>query len=54
MDQVPLLLGQLPLPDATLMLPCVQIDSGLWADIHIIRHGRRHWVLFLIRQWWRP
>ena len=28
-------------------IPCVQIDSGLCADVHIIRHGSRHWVLFL-------
>jgi adenylate cyclase len=47
LDQVPFLEGLLPLKQSALVLPCVQIDSARWADVHIIRDGRRHWVLFL-------
>ena len=47
LDQVPFLEGLLPLKQSALVLPCVQIDSSSWADVHIIKDGRRHWVLFL-------
>jgi adenylate cyclase len=47
LDQVPFLEGLLPLKPADLVLPCVQVDSARWADVHIIKDGRRHWVLFL-------
>ncbi|HPS94209.1 MAG TPA: adenylate/guanylate cyclase domain-containing protein [Deltaproteobacteria bacterium] len=47
LDQVWFLEGLLPLRQPSLSLPCVQIGAGLWADVHIVRHGRKHWVLFL-------
>lgn len=46
-DQLPFLQGLLPLRQTSLALSCVQINDGLWTDIHIIRAGRQHWVLFL-------
>lgn len=46
-DQVPLLEGILPLENQDLGIPCVQAGDGLWADVHVIRSGRRHFVLFL-------
>lgn len=46
-EQIPFLEGLLPLKLPSLALPCVQIDDGIWADVHIISNGRRHWVLFL-------
>jgi class 3 adenylate cyclase len=48
LDQVPFLEGLLPLKQSALAIPCVQIDSGMYSDVHIIRHGSRHWVLFLV------
>ncbi len=46
-DQVPFLHGLLPLKLQAMEIPCVQIENGAPADVHIIRHGSRHWVLFL-------
>ncbi|HQP30773.1 MAG TPA: adenylate/guanylate cyclase domain-containing protein [Deltaproteobacteria bacterium] len=47
LDQVPFLEGLLPLRQPSLVLPCVQIDSGNKADVHIISDGSKHWVLLL-------
>ncbi len=47
LDQIPFLEGLLPLKHSPLVLPSVQIDRGIYADIHIIRRGQTHWVLFL-------
>lgn len=46
-EQIPFLEALLPLPHATLVLPCIQIESGRWADVHILKEGRQHWVVFL-------
>ena len=47
LEQVWFLTGMLPLTQVDLVLPCVQIQAGLYADVHIIRQRRHHWVLFL-------
>ena len=47
LDQVPFLEGLLPLRQSSLILPCVQIDTGRKVDVHIISDGSRHWVLLL-------
>ncbi len=47
LDQVPFLTGLLPLKQSPLVLPCVQIDEGMHADVHLVRQGGRHLVLFL-------
>lgn len=47
LDQVPFLEGLIPLRQSALIMPCVQIDTGRTADVHIISDGSRHWVLFL-------
>lgn len=46
-EQIHFLEGLLPLKRAALVLPCVQIESGRWVDVHIIKEGRQHWVLLL-------
>jgi len=47
LDQIPFLEGLIPLRQSNLILPCMGIDSGIYADVHIIRQGNTHWVLFL-------
>lgn len=47
LKQLPFLEGLLPLQQPSLALPCVQIGSGIPGDIHIVRRGQTHWVLFL-------
>lgn len=47
LDQVPFLTGLLPLKQSPLVIPCVQINGGVHADVHIVRKGSRHWVLLL-------
>ncbi|HQI82374.1 MAG TPA: adenylate/guanylate cyclase domain-containing protein [Deltaproteobacteria bacterium] len=47
LDQAPFLTGLLPLKQSPLVLPCVQIDEGMHADVHIVRQAGRHFVLLL-------
>jgi len=47
LNQIPFLHGLLPLKKPSLFLPCVKIENGKYADIHILRHGDRHYILFL-------
>lgn len=46
-EQIPFLEGLLPLQQSPLVLPCIQIEAGRWADVHILKEGRQHWVVFL-------
>jgi len=47
LEQIPFFHGLLPLKKPTLFLPSVKIEPGRYADVHIIRHGDRHYILFL-------
>lgn len=46
-EQVFFLEGMLPLETSPVFLPYVKTDSGLYADIYLIRGDEGNWVLFL-------
>jgi signal transduction histidine kinase len=45
--QVDFLVGLLPAVDTPLYCPCVEMDSGLFTDIHVFPGDRGDWVLLL-------
>lgn len=46
-EQVLFLDGFLPLEDSPLFLPCIRMENGVSADIHIFSEDAGDWVLFL-------
>ena len=50
-QQVFFLEGLLPLDDFPLFLPCVKIEEGICADVHLFPSEQGDWVLFLNAMW---
>lgn len=46
-EQVLFLSGILPLDGSNLFLPCIQMENGIFADVHIFSENQVNWVLLL-------
>jgi class 3 adenylate cyclase len=46
-EQILFLAGILPLDEANLFLPCIQMENGVSADVHIFSEDEGDWVLLL-------